>query len=374
MNTANTDTRQRARVLIASPEAGGPKTYTGILARELPKLGVAVSVEGFSALLSLPPILRHTAFALILAARAFGADVVYAQDPVSTGLPAYLAARITGRRFVLKVVGDFAWEQGVIRYGVRCPLDEFEKYADAHWYVKLLRALESFVGRHADRVVVPSNYLARVVARWGVERERVSVIRNGFSAHDDERSRDGIRSELGLDGFVIISAGRLVPWKGFESLIEAALELKREIPAVRILIAGGGPDWESLGALIRRVGAGDVVEMLGHLPQFELHRYLRGSDLFVLNSSYEGMSHQLLEAMALGVPIVTTSAGGNPEMLSDNREALLVPLGDRRALVWAICELYKNVSLRETLARAARERVREFSEEKMVSETAKIFL
>ncbi len=361
-------------ILIASPEAGGPKTYTGILARELPKNGISVAILGFSSYLFLPPILRHIAFTFALVMRVSGVKVLYAQDPVSTGLPAYLAARITGRRFILKVVGDFAWEQGVLRYGVRRSLDEFMAESDVHWYVKLLRTIQSFVTRHADHVIVPSNYLARIVARWGVERERVSVIRNGYLALFNKTSRADIRKELEIDGFVIFSAGRLVPWKGFESLIEAVVELKREIPNVKLLIAGDGPHREKLGELIRKAGVRDTIEMLGHLPRYELYQYLRGSDLFVLNSSYEGMSHQLLEAMALGIPIVTTTAGGNPEMLSDKKEALLVPSGDYRALIEAIRELYRNISLRESLARAALERVKEFSEEKMVSETAKIFL
>ena len=370
MNTSKTSTNP-ASVLIASPEAGGPATYVETLIRELP---VPVSVLGFSSFLSFPPILRHVLFTFALTTRALTARVLYAQDPVSTGLPAYLAARITGRRFILKVVGDFAWEQGVLRYRVPYSLDEFMEHSDVHWYVKFLRVIQSFVARHADRIIVPSNYLARMVIGWGVERQRVSVIRNGYSVSFNKKLRVDIRRELEIDGFVIISAGRMVPWKGFESLIEAVASLKKEIPDIKLLIAGDGPDREKIEKLIRKIGVEDIVKMLGHVPRYALHEYLRGSDLFVLNSSYEGMSHQLLEAMALGVPIVTTTAGGNQEMLSDKKEALLVPSQDRHALVEAIRELYRNVSFRESLARAGHERVKEFSEEKMIGETATILL
>src|SRR3989344_1930156 len=107
------------------PEIGGPATYAEILMRELPKRGVEVELVKFSDVRHLPKIIRHYFYYRRVLEAARGADAVFALDPVSTGLPAMRAAKKAGKPFAVKIVGDYAWEQGVQRFGVTLDLDEF---------------------------------------------------------------------------------------------------------------------------------------------------------------------------------------------------------------------------------------------------------
>ena len=111
------------KVLIATsifpPDIGGPATYSKILADELPKHGVDVDVLSYGFIShEAPKIFRYLFYFLKIFKRAFGADLIYAQDPVF-GLAPCVASLILRKPFVLKVVGDYAWEQGVNRFGVK---------------------------------------------------------------------------------------------------------------------------------------------------------------------------------------------------------------------------------------------------------------
>src|SRR3989338_1426308 len=120
------------RILIATgifpPDIGGPATYSSLLLEELPKRDVAVSVVTYGPAgvsRNIPKGLRHFLYFLVCVFKP--ADIIFAQDPVSAGFPALLAARLTGRKFVVRVAGDYAWEQGVERFGVKDGIDNFQK-------------------------------------------------------------------------------------------------------------------------------------------------------------------------------------------------------------------------------------------------------
>ncbi len=103
------------RLLIATPlyppDVGGPATYAKILEETLPSRGIAVTVVSFGSVRHLPSGVRHLRYFLNVLSVARKADIVLALDPVSVGLPALLAVRLLRKRFAVKVVGDFAWEQ-----------------------------------------------------------------------------------------------------------------------------------------------------------------------------------------------------------------------------------------------------------------------
>ena len=96
---------------IYPPDIGGPATYSKLLFEELPKMGIETRVLSFGEVRHLPKILRHFVYFIKVLKMGRRADIIYAQDPVSVGLPAMLAAKILRKKFILKVVGDYAWEQ-----------------------------------------------------------------------------------------------------------------------------------------------------------------------------------------------------------------------------------------------------------------------
>ncbi|MEK7662227.1 MAG: glycosyltransferase family 4 protein [Patescibacteria group bacterium] len=359
---------QIKKILIATgiypPDIGGPATYSKILHDELPKHDISVSVLSFGEVRSMPKVIRHLAYLFLVLARGRDADLIFAQDPVSVGLPAFLAARILRVKFALKIVGDYAWEQGAARFGVTDLLDDFWASPGYHpIFVRLLQAVESFVARRADIIIVPSKYLKKIVGYWGVSRDKIYVIYNSFDG-TVEKAKEETKTEK-----IIVSAGRLVPWKGFVTLMAVMPPLLKHFPDVKLIIAGDGPDRAMLERSIREMSLESSVFLVGSLSREKLFKYIRSASVFALNTSYEGFSHQLLEVMAIGTPIVTTNAGGNPEIIRNEENGLLVEPDDRDALVNAIERVLVDDDLAFRLSQGAKETVATFTSARMVAET-----
>ncbi len=355
------------KVLLAAslypPETRGPATFAGQLVEHLEKGGVKVEVVKFRDVRKLPPFIRHGAYFFKLLARGWGSDVVLALDPVSAGVPALFAARLLRARFVLRSGGDYAWEQGMQRWGVKELLDEFVK-KDKESYPRRLEfiwKLQCYVARHADAVVVPSEYLKRIALSWGAAEKRIGVIPSVAREAPASLEKRDTRQRVGWgEEAVVFSIGQLVPWKGFSSLIEATGSLRPEFPGIRLIIAGGGPQ-EEMRKLAADAGFDPQTVFLGEIPNVILRDLLGASDVFALNTAYEGLSHALVEVMHAGVPIVTTPVGGNPELIEDRKTGLLVPFNDVKALAAAIRELLKDRSLAAKLASAARAKAAMFT-------------
>lgn len=364
------------RVLIATglfpPEGGGPATYSKTLLDELPKHGFEVTVLPYSTVRSYPKFLRHTAyfFSLLRLSIQVKPEVIYAQDPLSVGLPAFLVALITRKKFLIKIVGDYAWEQASQRFGYEDTIESFQE-ATLPMVPSCMRTLQRFVARHALRVVVPSKYLGRIVGMWGVPKKNIVVIYNGV-APEEVGLKQVIRGLLRYKGKLIISTGRLVPWKGFEALIRAHAKLRNTFEELSLLIVGSGPDQQKLEALATELGVFDSVIFTGNVERGVALRYMRAADVFVLNTEYEGFSHVLLEASTVGVPIVTTRVGGNPELIEDNINGYLVKPNDEAMLTHRIEKLLSSPETRLRIAGNAKKRVEKFSIPRMVEETARL--
>ncbi len=361
------------KVLIATglypPESGGPATYSKILKNELPRYGFEVTVLPFRRVRKFPKIIRHLMYFFLVLKEGRSMDIIYAQDPVSVGVPSAFAALFLRKKFILKVVGDYAWEQAVQRDGFVGTIESFQ-YAQLPFVPQVLRTLERFVAGRAAKVVVPSKYLASVVASWGVPRKNITVIYNGIEAFGDTGNKAVLRGLLKFHGKLIVSIGRLVPWKGFAALIALLPEIKKKFPGTKLLIIGGGPDLAMLEAAAQNAGVADDVIFTGAIDRDILIRYLRASDVFVLNTAYEGFSHLVLEAMAVGVPVVTTKVGGNAEAIEHEKTGYLVKLGDGPALVRSVSSLLGDATLRARIALSAKNRAKQFSNERMVEKVA----
>ena len=336
--------KEQTRVTVATglfpPDIGGPATYSKILADELQAQGVGVKIAYFGAVRHLPRIIRHGAYFVRTLFMAYGSDVIFAQDPVSVGLPSLGVARSSRKKFVLKVVGDYAWEQYVNQEsGIRNQeYDTIETFQNKRYnfFTEVRRAVQKFVAQSADRVIVPSRYLAGIVAGWGIAPEKIEVIYNACEIPRALPAREDARASLGLSGTVIISAGRLVPWKGFSVLIDAVADMKEEIPDVSLVIAGSGPEENNIRQKIAARGIAPRVRLAGAISREMLLSYFAAGDVFVLNSGYEGLSHTLLEAVAVGLPVIASRIGGNPEVIGDDARGTLIEYNNLEQLKAAI--------------------------------------
>lgn len=361
------------RVVLAAglypPEIGGPATYAKMLAQELPEHGIEIHVLPFSMVSSYPKVFRHLAYFWQVARAAKQADIIYALDPVSVGLPAALAAKLRGKKFMLRVGGDYAWEQGGVRFGITETLDDYIT-GESHrpLPVRVLASVQSWVARQALVVVAPSNYLKRIVEQWDVNPGAVGVIYSTLFPLTPTQDKHQTRQSHSLSSPVLVTAGRLVPWKGVDAVIDVTEKLQTIYPDITLVVVGDGPERPVLESKVAKHNLQRHVRFVGQQDKTELANLITAADVFVLNTAYEGLSHQLLEVMQLGVPIVTTSVGGNPELLSNGVDALLVPFDDQYQLQQACLRVLKNPEVADGLVRFASRRTEDFNQQKAINE------
>ena len=156
--------------------------------------------------------------------------------------------------------------------------------------------------------------------------------------------------EVAADDVLLLWAGRLDPIKGLDTLLEAVDLLRRQHP-VRCLLAGEGPERANVERLISRRDLGEVVTLLGR--RSDVHRLMRTADVFVFPSRTEGMPNALLEAMAAGLPIVTTDVAGCRDLVTDGQEGLLVPPDDPPALAGSMTRVIVDRLLAKQLSDTA---------------------
>ncbi len=339
------------------PEIGGPATFARALERGLPARGWSGVTIRFSAVQRYPKVIRHLVYIAHVFRAARRADLVLALDPVSTGLPALVAARLARSPFYLRVAGDYAWEQGTARYGVTDSLDVFVAKRRYPLRVRALKVVEAFVADAAYRIIVPSRYLARVVHLWDIPRRRIHVAYNAAPVAP-------AATDAPIEGPYLISVGRLVKWKGMRAVIEAFASLSDT--NVSLVIVGDGPERESLEALVREKGIGARVRFTGTLSREDTMRYLAHAKGFILNTRYEGLSHLILEAFVANVPVATTRVGGNPELVEEGKTGLFFTPDDVRGIRECMDELLANKALSAKLVQGAKAHAEPFTMDAML--------
>jgi glycosyltransferase involved in cell wall biosynthesis len=196
--------------------------------------------------------------------------------------------------------------------------------------------------------------------RLGVPRERLRAIPTGVSLADfAPRPPDpGLAARLHLPAgaFVFGSISVLRSWKGHLYLLEAFKELREEVHQAFLLIVGDGPYRPVIEDKIQALGLGEEVRLVGH--QDAVPEWLALMDAFVMASyANEGVPQALLQALAMGKPVVAATTGGIPEVIVPEETGLLVPPRDSRALAQAMSRLARDPALRETLSRRGPELV-----------------
>ena len=343
------------------PQGGGPATYARLLVEHSSDTIVLVK---FSDVQNLPKVFRHVAYFFKVFAVARSADVVFALDPVSTGFPTFLAASVARKPFVVKIVGDYAWEQGRQRFGIIVDLDRFVRVGRVPFPVAFLRSIQTYVARRANRIIVPSHYLEKIVLAWGIPAEKISVIYNSIEIPE---LKEGQRAPE-RNSNIILTVARLVPWKGVSALIDAVELVRKHIPDAALLVIGDGPDKKKLKEQGQRA-LGNAVTFAGERSHEETLHAMLTSGIFVLNSSYEGLSHVLIEALWSGMPIVATDAGGNTEVIHNGENGIIVPVMDTRGLADELIRLMKDEDLRGRLGEHAASSSHRFSVPVMISLT-----
>ncbi len=272
----------------------------------------------------------------------------------------------------------------------------------AHIYdATLIRAMMREKFRQAEFVVTCTRWNRQLITAI-VPEAKAKILVNYHGISLDKFVPNGRRVSQNQDNFHILSCGSLYPRKGFPDLLEACRFLRDRGWKFQCTIIGEGPLRSQLEGFIRKHHLTGYVQLRGALPQKEVIQHYRTADLFVLPcmTDYlgwdelttdpmlllevglaipfrpitDGIPNVLVEAMAMGVPVVSTPVAGIPELIKDGRTGLLVPERNPTALAKAIEHLLKDPGLRQELARKARDTVRRrFDRSKNICELVTIF-
>jgi glycosyltransferase involved in cell wall biosynthesis len=235
--------------------------------------------------------------------------------------------------------------------------------------------MEILFARWTNRVVCNSRAVVEnVLAQFPIPRERIALIVNGVEpANVTDSDRAVIRTELGAqpDTIVAGSVARLSDDKNPFLFLEAAALVRAVRPQVRFILVGGGPletEVAERASALRLNG----VRLLGE--KRDARRLCAGFDIFLLTSHREGMPNALLEAMAAGVPCISTAVGGARDLIVDGGTGYLVPPGDAEALAGRVIRFVDSPELRRQMGEAGRARAAEhFSVEEMVRQHEALF-
>ena len=227
--------------------------------------------------------------------------------------------------------------------------------------------LDKLIGA-ARAIITETDYAKKFLQeRFPKRADRVHRIYNGLDL------APFVRADFSSAPPLIVAVGRLIAKKGFADLIQACRLLVERGKSFRCQIFGEGPLEEKLRRQIEELKLRNCVELPGPKPQHEIRKYLAAGTLFVLPSvidsegGRDNLPTVIMEAMATGLPVISTGIGGIPEMVIDNETGFLVPPGDVAALAGAIERLFDEISLARRLGERGFQRAKElFSIEKNV--------
>ena len=364
------------KVLVVSgiwpPDVGGPASHApeaaGFLRRHGHQVEVVTTADSAPAKEAykvrwvsrrLPVGVRHLRGALLIRQRAALADVVYTTGMFGRSAAGSLLAR---KPFVVKLTADPAYERARRRGLYSGSLEAFQG-GGSGFGAALLRAARDWELRRAAHVLCPSDYLRGLALGWGLAPERVSVLPNPVPALPPGglATREELRRRLGLNGATLAFAGRLTRQKA----LGLALEALAASGEVSLVIAGEGDEAPALERRAAELGLGERVRFLGPQPRERVLELFRAADAALLSSSWENFPHTVVEALAVGTPVLATATGGVSEVVRHERNGLLVEPGNPAALADAVRRFFADEGLRERLRAEAAQSVAEYAPERV---------
>jgi glycosyltransferase involved in cell wall biosynthesis len=350
---------------IWPPDVGGPATHAPEVADALRARGHEVDVVTTAdsppaareyAVHALPrTALRHPRVIAEVARRARSADVVYAASMVQRSA---LGCGIVRSPLVVKLSGDVAYERARRRGLFDGTLDEFQRAPGRA--LTALRTARTFAVRRAAHVITPSEYLRRIALGWGLPPARVTVLPNPIptAAGDADRSA------------TFVFAGRLTAAKA----LHVALAALARVDGASLAIVGDGEQRRELERQAHELGLDGRVRFLGPQPRERVLELFRGAEAVVLSSESENFPHVVVEALAVGTPVIATDVGGVAEVVEDGGNGLLVRTGDVSALSEALQRYLADEELRARLRAKAAVSVARFAPEHVYSRLEEILL
>ena len=364
------------KILITSgifpPDIGGPASYVPKIAKELSNKGHKVNVIclsdkkyddskfNFNVIridreIFFPLRVFKTIFKIY--SRAKKADLIFAN---TLTFESSIAALLSRKPIVHKIVGDYAWERARNKNWFNETIDEYQT-SKKNFKLKFLDYYFKYFLRFSKVIITPSNYLKNIVLGWDKSLD-VKTIYNAveFPSKYVKENSDSFSK--------LITVSRLVSWKRIDEIILAIKDLE----GYTLDIIGEGPEEHFLKDLVKKHHLENRITFLGHLDKENVFKRMSQSDVFILNSSYEGLPHVIVEAMSAKLPVICADVGGCSEIVLNKTTGVLLDKNTNlnKGLIY-----FKDTKTRNAIANSAFEFVKkEFKFIKLLKETEKIFL
>jgi len=239
----------------------------------------------------------------------------------------------------------------------------------------LYRSIERFLDMLGDAVIAtsPAEFKhARTFLQ--IPKDKLFLVTNGIAPPAEEagRQRETLRRAWRIrdDEVVIGTVARLVPQKAPELLVRAFAGVVRCRERARLVMVGDGPLRERLEREVAQLGVSDAVVWPGYLEDPQV---MSAFDIFALGSRYEGFPYVLLDALAAGLPVVTTAVGGTELVVNEGSNGIVVPIGGEKAMTEALSDLVADPDKRLRMGAASRSKIESFSLDRMVDETVEVY-
>ncbi len=275
-----------------------------------------------------------------------GLDLVLTQDPFETGLAGWIIAGWFRLKLLMQIHTDFLssyfWKESL--------LNKFRVFL-AKILVRKAHSLQ-VVSERIKKSLLPITRYPLLVTTLPIfiDIKKIQVMPIKENLHQKYPQFD----------FIILMASRLSKEKNIDLAIRAMAEVVKKYPKAGLVIVGTGPERENYSLLITHYSLLNNVILENAIPFEQLISYYKTADLFLLTSNYEGYGMAVTEAMAAGCPVIMTDVGLAGEILENNKEGMVVPVGNKEKLVEAISNLIENKELREQLTDNALEKVKNF--------------
>ena len=230
-------------------------------------------------------------------------------------------------------------------------------------------------GCSVDKIITVSDAIRRILIEDGIDPRRIMTIKSGFVPGEFKKSnRSGnLRTELNVadDNVVITTVAALAPHKAIHVLLKAAHIVVKKHPRVKFIIAGEGEMKSVIEKNIYNLGLEKFVILLGFVE--DISSVFRATDIFAMSSREEGLCTSILDAMYFGLPMVTTNAGGIPELVEDEVNGLIVPVNDHILFAEKLMYLIENPDRRKKMGLRSSAILEKNSIEKTIDDTLHVY-
>ena len=279
-------------------------------------------------------------------------DIIYSLNPSFTGFCSCVAAKILRKPFVIRYVGDAAWETASNTKQTEKFFESFLLSPEGGILIKILLLVQKIVLTKADKIITPSNFLKKMLTTYyQVPAHRISIIHNSIDL-DDYKS-DGEINNYNSFYPIVLTVSRLIRHKRVDQIVTSMSRVKQRYPKSVLMIVGDGPEKTKLQDLAEELKLQDMVIFFGTIPKKKVVRLMQKANIFILNSVYEGLPHVIIEAMAAKIPVIATNIPGTDELIQNADTGILIPPDSEESLAEKILELSENKELQIQIANNA---------------------